>query len=125
VSSDSTSPLLRHTESCYHIRKSKGKTKGTLNFQGSNQVDCDVIRKSEGYDQRKCIEIIAKMIIAHELPLIVCRIQTLEDGINFDNTQPKDDYFSFIIENQIEESPKIDLEIFLEENVLVVKKWGV
>jgi hypothetical protein len=50
---------------------------------------------------------------------------SIEDGINFDNTQPKDDYFSFIIENQIEESPKIDLEIFLEENVLVVKKWGI
>jgi hypothetical protein len=63
-------------ESCYHIRKSKGKTEGTLNFQGSNQVDCDVIRKSEGYDQIKCREIIAKMIIAHELPLIVCRVQT-------------------------------------------------
>jgi hypothetical protein len=61
-------------ESCYHIRKSKGKTEGTLNFQSSNQVDCDVIRESGGYDQMKCREIISKMIIAHELPFLFVEI---------------------------------------------------
>ncbi|XP_078169241.1 zinc finger BED domain-containing protein RICESLEEPER 2-like [Carex rostrata] len=44
----------------------------------------------------------------------------LLDGTSLDNTQPEDDYFHFVIENQTEESPKTDLEVYLEERVLVV-----
>jgi Domain of unknown function (DUF4413) len=46
----------------------------------------------------------------------------IEDGTTLDNTQPEDDYFSFVIENQTEESQKSDLEVYLEEKVLVVGK---
>jgi Domain of unknown function (DUF4413) len=39
-----------------------------------------------------------------------------------DNIHPENDYFSFVIENQTEESPKSILEVYLEEKVLVVGK---
>jgi hypothetical protein len=67
---DSTSLLLRHVDSCYGIKMVKGKTKDMINFQGSNQVNCEVIRESGGYDQMKYREIITNMIIAHELPFM-------------------------------------------------------
>ena len=44
----------------------------------------------------------------------------LQDGTSLDNTQPEDDYFNFVIENQILENPKTNLEVYLEEKVFVV-----
>ncbi|XP_078170092.1 zinc finger BED domain-containing protein RICESLEEPER 2-like [Carex rostrata] len=68
-STGSTSHLLKHIETCYEIKRVKGISQsGTLQFQASNQVDYDVVRGSGGYDHMKCREIIAKMIMVHELP---------------------------------------------------------
>jgi Domain of unknown function (DUF4413) len=53
---------------------------------------------------------------------LVCSSNLVGDGTSLDNTRPEDDYFRFVIENQTEESPKSDLEVYLEENVLVVAK---
>jgi hAT family C-terminal dimerisation region len=39
-----------------------------------------------------------------------------------DNSQIDGDYFSFVIENQTEETSKIDLEVYLKEKMLVVGK---
>jgi hypothetical protein len=46
MSMGSTSHLQRHLKACYLNKVVKGRsTKGTLNFQGSNQVDIDVSRE--------------------------------------------------------------------------------
>jgi Domain of unknown function (DUF4413) len=81
----STSPLLRHVDSCYGIKMVKGKSKGMINFQGSNQIDCEVIRESGGYDQMKCRELIAKMIIAHELPFMFVEYQWFNILMKYNN----------------------------------------
>jgi hAT family C-terminal dimerisation region len=53
---------------------------------------------------------------------LACSLNLVGDGTTLGNTQPEDDYFSLVFENQTEESPKSDLEVYLEENVLVVGK---
>jgi hypothetical protein len=52
----------------------------------------------------------------------VCSSNLVGDGTALENTRPEDDCFSFVIENQTEESLKSDLEVYLEEKVLVVGK---
>ncbi|XP_078154759.1 zinc finger BED domain-containing protein RICESLEEPER 2-like [Carex rostrata] len=67
--SGSTSHLLKHVKACFEIKRVKGiSLSGTLKFPNNNQVGLDVVRGSGGYDHIKCREIIAKMIMAHELP---------------------------------------------------------
>jgi phage FluMu protein Com len=85
MASGSTSHLLKHINDCYQIKKSKGQTKDTLVFQDSNQLDYDVARDSKGYDQMKCREIIAKMIIAHELPFMFVEYQWFNILMKYSN----------------------------------------
>jgi BED zinc finger len=81
----STSRLLRHVDSCYGIKMVKRKSKLMINFQGSNQVDCEVIRESGVYVQMKCREIIAKMIIAHEFPFMFVEYQWFNILMKYNN----------------------------------------
>ncbi|XP_078153675.1 zinc finger BED domain-containing protein RICESLEEPER 2-like [Carex rostrata] len=53
---------------------------------------------------------------SNKLPVFLTSNQ---DGTSLD-TPLEDDYFNFVIENQTEENPKTDLEVYLEEKVLVV-----
>jgi hypothetical protein len=54
-------------------------------FQGSNQVDCEVIRESGGYDQIKYRKIIAKMNIAHEFPFLFIEYQWFNILMKYNN----------------------------------------
>jgi hypothetical protein len=64
-----TTILQRHLQVCPYFKRSKGKTQVLIRFESceSNGVVSEM-NLSRGYDQMKCKEIMAKMIIAHELP---------------------------------------------------------
>jgi hypothetical protein len=64
-----TITLQRHLQVCPYFKRSKGKTQALIRFESceSNGV-VSKMNLSRGYDQMKCKEIMAKMIIAHELP---------------------------------------------------------
>jgi hypothetical protein len=51
-----------------YFKRSKGKTQGLIRFESCESGNVNELNKTRGYDQMKCREIIAKMIIAHELP---------------------------------------------------------
>ncbi|KAJ1701202.1 hypothetical protein LUZ63_000981 [Rhynchospora breviuscula] len=66
-----TSTLLLHVKSkCAALKKERGKTQGMLNFesQESTNFSLGISGPGGGYDHAKNREIMAKMIIAHELP---------------------------------------------------------
>ncbi|XP_035832826.1 zinc finger BED domain-containing protein RICESLEEPER 2-like [Helianthus annuus] len=66
-SSRTTTHLLRHLKKCVFVKRLKG-TKGFINFQPSDNENASEFNAMGGYDQMKCRELIAKLIIAHELP---------------------------------------------------------
>jgi BED zinc finger len=63
-----TSTLQRHLQGCPYFKRSKGKTQGLIRFESCESGNVNELNTTRGYDQMKCREIIAKMIIAHELP---------------------------------------------------------
>ncbi|KAJ0436022.1 putative transcription factor/ chromatin remodeling BED-type(Zn) family [Helianthus annuus] len=71
--SRTTTHLLRHLKKCAFVKRLKG-TKGFINFQPSDNENASEFNAMGGYDQMKCREMIAKIIIAHELPFFVRRV---------------------------------------------------
>ncbi|KAK1406563.1 hypothetical protein QVD17_41992 [Tagetes erecta] len=70
-SSSTTSSMKRHLRECAIFLKSQGKKKGFISFEsiGSDgNKGLSGIDLNENYDQMKCRQIIAKLIIMHELP---------------------------------------------------------
>ncbi|MFS8002830.1 putative transcription factor/ chromatin remodeling BED-type(Zn) family [Helianthus anomalus] len=75
--SKSTTSMRRHLQECGLFKKAQGKKIGFLNFD-SGKNDCDAFEgfdSNGGYNQMKIREIIAKMIIAHELPFSFVKYQ--------------------------------------------------
>ncbi|XP_022024027.1 zinc finger BED domain-containing protein RICESLEEPER 2-like [Helianthus annuus] len=64
--SKATTQLKRHLNKCSYLKRSKGK-KGFINFEKTSN-EATEYGLSGGFEQTKCREIIAKMIVAHELP---------------------------------------------------------
>ncbi|KAM0027898.1 putative ribonuclease H-like superfamily [Helianthus debilis subsp. tardiflorus] len=64
--SKATTQLKRHLNKCSYLKRSKGK-KGFINFEKAG-YEATEYGLSGGFEQTKCREIIAKMIVAHELP---------------------------------------------------------
>jgi BED zinc finger len=63
-----TTTLQRHLQACPYFKRSKGKTQGLIKFESCESGTIPELNSSRSYDQMKCREIMAKMIIAHELP---------------------------------------------------------
>jgi hypothetical protein len=78
-----TSTLKRHIQICGYIKREKGKKKGliTLGSCGSDNV----AEFTSGGDQMKCREIIAKMIIAHELPFSFVEYHWFNQLLKYNN----------------------------------------
>jgi BED zinc finger len=65
-----TSTLQRHLQSCGWFKRSKGKRQGLIRFESCESGTVLELNTNRGYDQMKYREIMAKMIIAHELPFV-------------------------------------------------------
>ncbi|KAK1434398.1 hypothetical protein QVD17_00138 [Tagetes erecta] len=79
-----TSHLLRHLPKCTGIKRLKGK-KGFINFQPSSSDNASEYNLNGGYDHMKCREIIAKMIIAHELPFSFVEYYWFNELMKYNN----------------------------------------
>ncbi|KAK9064505.1 hypothetical protein SSX86_015887 [Deinandra increscens subsp. villosa] len=62
-----TTTMKRHIPKCPTLIIARGNKKSCINFSASVATDDGSVR-SGAYDQMKCREIIAKLIVAHELP---------------------------------------------------------
>jgi thioredoxin-related protein len=63
-----TSTLQRHLQAYPYFKRSKGKTQGLIRFKSCESDTVPKLNSTRGYDQMKYRKIMAKMIIAHELP---------------------------------------------------------
>ncbi|KAD4179532.1 hypothetical protein E3N88_28123 [Mikania micrantha] len=87
-SSGTTSSLKRHLDDCAYFQRSKGNTKNVINFEYSgsdNKNDFINVESSGGYNHMKCREIIAKMIIAHELPFSFVEYHWFNQLLKYNN----------------------------------------
>ncbi|KAJ4798424.1 Zinc finger BED domain-containing protein RICESLEEPER 2 [Rhynchospora pubera] len=80
-----TSTLLLHVESkCAALQKKQGKTQGMINFESQESANFEMgSGPTVGYDHAKNREIMAKMIIAHELPFAF-----VEEGVKYLRKSP-------------------------------------
>uniref|UniRef100_A0A251RXP5 Putative ribonuclease H-like domain-containing protein n=1 Tax=Helianthus annuus TaxID=4232 RepID=A0A251RXP5_HELAN len=72
-SSGTTTSLTRYLKDCTYFQKAQGNSKGFINF-GSNRSDKTVFideESSGGFNPMKVRELIAKLIIGHELPFSI------------------------------------------------------
>jgi len=81
-----TTTLRRHIQQCACIKRAKGKKKGLINFESCESVNTTGFNYSSGsYDQMKCREILAKMIIAHELSFSFVEYQWFNILMKYNN----------------------------------------
>jgi hypothetical protein len=64
------STLERHLQCCGCFKSSKGKTQGLISFESCERSNVSELNTNRGYDQIKYRKIMAKLIIAHELPFV-------------------------------------------------------
>ncbi|KAJ4783123.1 hypothetical protein LUZ62_034369 [Rhynchospora pubera] len=84
-----TSTLLLHVESkCAALQKKQGKTQGMLNFESQESANFEMgSGPTVGYDHAKNREIMAKMIIAHELPFAFVEYAWFNYLMKYNNPQ--------------------------------------
>ncbi|XP_076885190.1 zinc finger BED domain-containing protein RICESLEEPER 2-like [Bidens hawaiensis] len=89
ASSSTTSSLVRHLRECALYKKSQGKTKGFIHsFESSSSDGKKVfpgIELNGAYDHTKNREIIAKMIICHELPFSFVEYHWFNQLLKYNN----------------------------------------
>lgn len=78
------STLMRHIQAYPYIKRSKGKLK-VLSILSYESGTVPNLNPSRGYDQCKCREIIAKLIIAHELPFAFVKYQWFNILMKYNN----------------------------------------
>jgi BED zinc finger len=80
-----TSTLKRHIQTCGYIKRAKEKKKGLITLGSCGSDNVAELTSGGGYDQMKCREIIAKMIIAHELPFSFVEYHWFNQLLKYNN----------------------------------------
>jgi hypothetical protein len=81
-----TSNLKWYIQQCACIKRAKGKKKGLINFESCESANATGFNyPTGGYDQMKYREILAKMIITHELPFSFVEYQWFNILMKYNN----------------------------------------